>query len=210
MDALAKSLADRWERLWAAAPAHVRREIFDALLAAYNSPERHYHDLRHIATCLHEFDSVRHLATNSQAVEAAIWFHDVVYDGRRQDNEERSAQWAESCLQRLGVSDAIRAEVKDLILFTRHDRDPITVDGKLMVDIDLASLGFSPEVFDANGHAIRREYAHVPERDFLRGRASLLGRFLARPRIYLTDEFCRRYETQARANLQRSLSAIGG
>jgi predicted metal-dependent HD superfamily phosphohydrolase len=102
----------------------------------------------------------------------------------------------------------MRREVDDLILFTRHDLDPDTRDGKLMVDIDLASLGLPPEMFDANGRAIREEYAHVPEDDFRRGRASLLGRFLNRPRIYLTDEFFNRYETQARQNLRRSLNSI--
>ena len=203
------SLASRWELLWHEhATADTRREILDQLIAAYTAPQRHYHDLRHVAECLREFDSVRHLAANPQAVEAAIWFHDVVYDGHRQDNEERSAEWAEESLQRLGASAALRAQVRDLVLFTRHDRPPVTADGKLMVDIDLASLGFAPDIFDANGRAIRREYPHVPEADFLRGRAALLGRFLDRPRIYLTEHFFAHYEQQARQNLQRTLSAI--
>ena len=209
MDALVSKLAQRWEAAWGDASPEVRRDVFDALIAAYTAPDRHYHDIRHIAACLREFDSVRPLATNAQAVEAAIWFHDVVYDGHRQDNEERSADVAMDALARLGADDALRNAVRDLVLFTRHDHTPPTNDGKLMVDIDLASLGLPAEMFDANGDAIRLEYAHVPEADFRKGRASLLGRFLSRPRIYLTDEFYSRYEEQARKNLRRSLNAIG-
>jgi predicted metal-dependent HD superfamily phosphohydrolase len=208
MNALANTLAERWNSQWRTVPPQTRREVFDALITAYTQPDRHYHDLRHIADCLREFDSVKHLANDPQAVENAIFFHDVVYDGSRADNEERSADFAESCLKKLGASDALRGEVDRLILFTRHDRDPDTDDGRLMVDIDLASLGRSADVFDANGRAIRQEYANVPEEDFRRGRASLLGMFLNRPRIYMTDEFFNRYEKQARSNLQRSLDAI--
>ena len=109
MDRLPETLVRRWQSLWPDASPQVRREILDQLIAAYTAPERHYHDLRHVAECLREFDSVRHLAANPQAVEAAIWFHDVVYDGHRQDNEERSAEWAEESLQRLGASAALRA-----------------------------------------------------------------------------------------------------
>ena len=36
----------------------------------------------------------------------------------------------------------------------------------------------------------------------------LLGRFLDRPRIYLTEHFFAHYEQQARQNLQRTLNAI--
>lgn len=208
MDALVNQLARRWEGAWSAASPQVRRAVFDELIGAYTAADRHYHDLRHIAACLREFDSIKHLTSNPRAVEAAIWFHDVVYDGQRQDNEEQSAEFADAALVRLGADEALRREVRDLVLFTRHDQAPPTSDGRLMVDIDLASLGLPAEMFDANGLAIRQEYAHVPEADFRRGRASLLGRFLSRPRIYLTDEFFARYEEQARKNLRRSLSAI--
>lgn len=203
-----KQLEQRWDAQWPTTAAQTRREVFQQLIAAYTSRDRHYHDLRHIADCLREFDSVKHLAHDPHAIEVAIWFHDVVYDGARQDNEERSAEIADEALQRLGASTALRRDVEALILFTRHDRDPDTSDGKLIVDIDLASLGRSAEVFDANGRAIRQEYANVPEEDFRKGRASLLGMFLSRPRIYMTDEFFNRYEQQARQNLQRSLNAI--
>ena len=185
----------------------LRDDIYGELVSAYTAPDRHYHDIRHIAHCLSEFDGVRHLAHNPQALEVAIWFHDVVYDGRQKDNEEQSAEVAAAALRKLGASENFIHEVQQLILFTRHDVEPTTDDGKLMADIDLASLALAPERFDENSRRIRSEYLHVPEPDFLRGRNDMLGGLLKRPRIYYTDVFHDRYEGQARENLER---AVGG
>jgi predicted metal-dependent HD superfamily phosphohydrolase len=200
-------LEQRWEALTHdLGTDEVRADVFDQLYAAYTAPDRHYHDIRHIEHCLREFDAVRSLADNPRAIELAIWFHDVIYDGRRQDNEEKSADFGEVHLRELGAPADLCRDVRELILLTRHDRTPPTVDGKLIVDIDLSSLGIAPEAFDANGESIRREYPHVTDADFRRGRAAQLGRFLDRPLIYYTDHFRDRYERAARANLCRTLA----
>ena len=185
----------------------LRDDIYRELVSAYTGPDRHYHDIRHIADCLREFDGVRHLAHNPDALQVAIWFHDVVYDGRRMDNEEQSAEVAADALQRLGASDAFIEQVQQLILFTRHNTEPDTPDGKLMVDIDLTSLAFAPDRFDENSRRIRSEYLHVPDETFVRNRNDMLGGLLKRPRIYYTDVFYDRCEGQARENLER---VVGG
>src|SRR5215470_11849955 len=61
------------------------------LVSAYTASDRHYHDLRHIETLLGLADACASAITDREAVEAAIWFHDAIYDTRRNDNEERSA-----------------------------------------------------------------------------------------------------------------------
>ena len=202
-------LRERWERACAGAGSvPLRQQVFKELCDAYTSADRFYHGIGHITECLREFDSVHELAMNPRAIELAIWFHDVVYDGRRTDNEERSAELADARLALLGVGDVFRGEVRRLILLTRHDGEPPDVDGKLIVDIDLASLARPAEVFDQNTRLIRREYPHVGEAEFARGRREMLGRFLARPRIYYTDVFFERYEQRARENLIRALATL--
>ena len=152
-----RELRTRWEASFADAPAESAHQVFQTLFAAYTGNDRHYHGIDHIAECLAELDSVRQLAHNPKAIEAAIWFHDVVYDGRRTDNEERSADLAEEQLKRLGCNQAFRAEVRRLILLTRHDRAPADIDGQLMVDIDLSSLARPADIFDHNSDLIRQE-----------------------------------------------------
>ena len=200
----------RWEeRFGGMGTAQSRAEVFDQLIAAYTAPSRHYHSLDHIAECLYEFDTVRAQAADPTAVEAAIWFHDVVYDGRRADNEEQSANIADAALEKLGAAMKLRERVRQLILLTRHDRAPDSEDGKLIVDIDLASLAVPAREFDHNTQLIRQEYPHISEEKFREGRCALLLRFLRRPRIYFTATFFNRSEQAARENLERALVRLG-
>ena len=194
----------RWqETLGAWGTPAVREGLYEKLAAAYTAPDRHYHDLRHIADCLRELDAARALAHDPRAIETAIFFHDVVYDGRRTDNEERSALVAAGALRQLGAGEVFIGEISRLILFTRHDIEPTTDDGKLMVDIDLASLALPAEQFDENSRRIRREYLHVDDATFVQARNAMLGGLLQRPRIYYTDVFFQRCEERARGNLER-------
>jgi predicted metal-dependent HD superfamily phosphohydrolase len=81
-----------WRRLMGdlAIEANQERE-FEKIEAAYGEPARAYHTMAHIIACLDTFVAARHLATAPERIELAIWFHDIVYDTRRGDNEDRSA-----------------------------------------------------------------------------------------------------------------------
>lgn len=183
-------------------------EAFDALVDAYQHPPRAYHNLDHIRACLEELDTVRGSCNEPNAVEAAIWFHDAIYDARRSDNEQQSAQLARRVLSNCGMSAAFCDRVERLILATRHDRPPGTPDEALIIDIDLSILGQPPHIFDAYERAIREEYAFVSEPDFRAGRSKVLQRFLDCKQIYSTEGFRARYEAAARANLERSLRRL--
>ena len=204
-DSSRDDLHQRWRRLF---PTAGHDALFSELAAAYSAPDRHYHNLAHIADCLRRADDVRIFLTDFRAVATALFFHDAVYDPTRSDNEERSADLAENRLRGLREPEPFIATVRDLILDTRHVTSPATGDGRHVVDIDLAILGAPPAEFDAYEHAIRLEYAHVPDDAFRRGRARILRSFLDRPRIYGTDHFRDLYEAPTRANLARSLAAL--
>jgi predicted metal-dependent HD superfamily phosphohydrolase len=214
MDVDSGELRRRWMHLCQAiAPPcdhAVAAEIFEQLYATYTAPDRHYHCINHIHDCLRELDDVAAQARDAHALASAIWFHDIVYDGTRSDNEQRSADVAETELKTLGASDAFGRDVRRLILLTRHDREPAPddIDGRLIVDIDLASLALPPEEFDRNTSLIRQEYPHVSDEKFRQGRCDLLGKFLARPRIYFTPTFFNRNEQSARQNLERAMSRL--
>ena len=180
------------------------------LVAMYQDPIRLYHNLAHIRHCLNEFDSARQHSEHPDALEAAIWFHDAVYDSTRTDNEQRSADLARDVLRACGADAAFANEVADLIMVTLHDRPPRSRDGQLLADIDLSGLGQPPAGFDRDGDAIRNEYRHVPDPIFNAARVAMLRRFLDRPHIYYTAVFQDRYELTARANLQRSLRKLEG
>jgi predicted metal-dependent HD superfamily phosphohydrolase len=84
------ALPERWTKLWRemAAPGKPL-PIHHELEALYSQPHRHYHNLRHVAECLAEFDLARELARQSIAAELAIWFHDADYDTYTQAQDAR-------------------------------------------------------------------------------------------------------------------------
>lgn len=199
-----QALQNRFAELFDLAdPAEVSA-IFGDIYALYTGTDRHYHGMAHIADCLAEFDRVCDLANDPMAMEMAIWFHDVYYDGTRPDNELRSAHLADAALWRLGVSGARRAIVRELILDTHHAKRPRTEDGELLVDIDLSSLAAQPDIFDDNTAKIREEFSHISDEAYTAGRQVFFRKMLARPSIYYTAEYRARSEAAARANLQRA------
>jgi predicted metal-dependent HD superfamily phosphohydrolase len=182
----------------------------DALLAAYAAPGRGYHDLRHLGEVLDRLDELAEAgeAFDRLPVELAAWFHDGVYDGAAGD-EARSAGWASHALPEAGVASSTVAEVARLVLLTEHHRpDPGDRNGEALSDADLAVLASDAERYDAYVRDVRREYAHVPDDDFRRGRAAVLEDLAAKPSLFHTAHARASWESRARANLARELAAL--
>jgi predicted metal-dependent HD superfamily phosphohydrolase len=195
-----------WTRLKVAAPD---RSAFERLMAAYAEPHRKYHTLQHLDECLARLDELRSEAERPDEVELALWFHDAVYDTRRQDNEARSAEWARATALAHHLPGEVTERICRLILVARHDVEPEQADEKALVDVDLAILAAPPERFDEYEAQVREEYAWVPGVVFRARRRKLLKGFLARSSIFKTPKFVEAYEGRARANLERSLQRLG-
>ena len=139
-------------------------------------------------------------------IEAALWFHDAIYDVRRSDNESRSALWAQQEL--LVAGESIAHRVHELIMVTGHFALPASPEEKLVVDIDLAILGADTARYREYEDQIRQEYAWVSEEQFRRARCDILAGLLARPCIFSTPPFHDDLERSARANLEQSLADL--
>ena len=177
----------------------------EELAAAYAASGRHYHNLAHIEDCLAALAQVDGLSAHEREVlSEAIWWHDVVYDPTRSDNEELSAQLAER-----HVRADISHEVGRLIRLTKtHDVAADDRLGAILISIDLSILGAEPARYDAYAAAIRQEFIHVSDADYRAGRAAVLRRFAARPVIYPDAGFATEYDQRARDNLARELASL--
>jgi predicted metal-dependent HD superfamily phosphohydrolase len=177
----------------------------DEMIQAYSAPDRHYHNLKHIEDCLAALDGVAGLSERDREVlTAAIWWHDIVYDPTRSDNEEESADLAE---HNLAID--LRHDVGRLIRLTKtHNVQPGDRLGAIMISIDLKILGADPSTYAVYTGAIRREYAHVPDAAYRAGRRAVLERFAARPAIYPDAAFFARLEAQARVNIAREIETL--
>ncbi|MCW5628276.1 MAG: N-methyl-D-aspartate receptor NMDAR2C subunit [Rhodoferax sp.] len=199
-----------WQAAWRAlAPRMPAPALLAQLAARYAEPHRHYHTLQHLDACLRHLDTMRTLAQRPDEVALALWFHDAIYDIGAADNEARSADWARAELLALGAADEVAQRVHALVMVTRHDQPPRTPDQELLLDVDLAILGAPTALFDAYEQQVRLEYQAVPPAAFRSNRRRILQGFVDRPRIYHTAAFHDTREAQARANLQRSIQALG-
>lgn len=194
-----------WQRSWAALNLSPPDDLQQRLLAAYAEPQRHYHTQQHLAECLAHFDAVWEQAQRPGELAMALWFHDAAYDIKGKDNELRSAQWAEQALKNSGATEASRQRVSALIMATCHTAAPSDDDAKLLVDIDLAILGASPERFAEYDRQVAAEYAWVPRLVYGFKRKQVLRSFLERDFIYATPHFRQRLEQQARSNLRLAI-----
>ena len=184
--------------------------VFSGIAERYSEPCRYYHTLQHISDCLDELDAYTSQATvpDTQLIETAIWFHDIIYDPTVSDNEEQSIELFKSFVTlqpRSNFPDIITKEfvdqVSQLIMATKTHVGN-TESEKILLDIDLSILGKSPEEFKRYDDSIRREYAWVPEGIYTENRKRVMQGFYARGRIYYTDFFHSKYEKQAKENLK--------
>ncbi len=178
-------------------------QAFDDVATHYAEPGRSYHTLDHVRDVLETVDRLHAHARHPDAVRLAAWLHDVVYDSRAADNEERSAGYASDLCARLSI--LAGPLVAALILRTKtHDAgdDP---DAQVLLDADLAVLGTKETDYRRYADAIRREYAWVSEPDYRAGRRHVLERLLNRPRIF---HFLGHLEQPARRNLAAELATL--
>jgi predicted metal-dependent HD superfamily phosphohydrolase len=199
------ALHTSWDRMWSGLGATgngwAQR---DELLRRYSEPWRRYHTVQHLSECLALFTKSASQALRPAEVEAGLWFHDAVYELRANDNEARSAQLALSVLDAGHVRAEVAHRVSSLVLATRHSALPGEADEQMLVDIDLSILGAVPLRFAEYEQQIRDEYSFVPDDVFMQKRREILNAFLARHRIFSTEQFHARFEQPARANLARA------
>lgn len=181
----------------------LEQKVFFDLVTAYSSPERFYHNLEHIRQTLEMIDQMKSLSLDYISVQLAAWFHDVIYNPKTQDNEEKSAEYTESTLNALKIPQIIIDRVKQLILTTKnHQALPTDIDSQILLDADLSILGATQGEYQAYAQAIRQEYSWMSDVDYQIGRQQILYKFLQRKRLYLTEYAYKKFEKQAKHNLQ--------
>ncbi|CAN5707092.1 hypothetical protein BH11VER1_BH11VER1_12710 [soil metagenome] len=174
----------------------------ESLMEAYADPARAYHNWEHIEACLKGLQNFGELTTQNAV---ALFYHDCVYDTRRSDNEEQSADYMARELQAVGVPEPHIGTIRRLILATRHRESPRLRDEQVVVDVDLSILGSGPLDYRRYVDAIRQEYGWVDDASFATGRGAFLEKLLARDHIFSTGQFRLAFEDKAQANIRREL-----
>jgi predicted metal-dependent HD superfamily phosphohydrolase len=207
-------LRSEWTQLFSSlnvAP-EASQHAFDELVEHYSSPGRYYHTLAHIQQVLQTIHLLKDEARDLAAVLLAGWYHDVIYDSKAKDNEEKSAAYAMETLRRLGIAEKTVQRVVDLIVATKtHEPWPGDTDADILLDADLAILG-ADEEYARYSEAIRKEYAWVPIKEYCQARQAVLRSFFktkdyAKWPIYRTAPM-ESLEQSARFNVATEIAAL--
>src|SRR4051812_38414487 len=134
----ASALMERWRSPWRELGATADDALFHEIIARYTEPHRRYHTVRHLEECFDAYTVVRARAEHPAEIELALWFHDAIHEPRSEDNEARSAQWAQASIARAGIDDGVGERVHALVMATRHRSPPAPGDAQIVTDVDLA------------------------------------------------------------------------
>ena len=202
-----KRFSELWNRHLFAGHSPESDAVYDEVWCRYSEDHRRYHSPVHIGFCLAQLDLAKHLMKDADAVEMALWFHDLIYEPGALDNERRSAQrFIELALARLRP--VFVDDVQKLILATIPGRSPERRDEKYMVDIDLSSFALPWPAFKRDSRLVREEFAQLPDRAFYAAHLQFLQLLLDRPRFYFTDFFRERMERAAIRNVKRYVEEL--
>ena len=197
---------EAWAELAGDSPTS--RTEWAAVVAAWSEPHRRYHDLAHLAAVLGLVGELAGAATDPDAVRLAAWYHDVVYDPRRGDNEAVSAERARAGLRGLVPTERVEEVARLVLLTAGHDPAPDDVNGAVLCDADLAVLAGPPEAYAAYASAVREEYGHLSDADFTAGRTAVLEHLLALPALYRLPAVAAGWTPRAKANLAAELALL--
>jgi predicted metal-dependent HD superfamily phosphohydrolase len=145
---------------------------------------------------------------NWDTVLFTLFYHDIVYNSLKKDNEEKSSELAESRLKSIAVPQSIIDDCKSQILATKHHLPSQDPDTNYFTDADLSILGADWETYLAYAKQVGKEYSIYPALIYNPGRRKVVEHFLKMARIFKTDYFFIKFESQAKENLQKELKAF--
>jgi len=196
----------------------ITEKIKDELARLYSEEGRAYHTIAHVQALLDLLTKHLKAFHDPDVVEAAIWFHDAVYDTHAKDNESRSATLARErllpavyggklSLRRLQLVDEM-IEATATHVVPQLDCPEAVADAEKFLDMDLSILGASESEFNRYEVDVRKEYSWADDGEWRKGRIRILQSFLRRDVIFHSDLFRSMLEESARENIFRSLQRL--
>lgn len=186
----------------------VQDAAWELIQRCYDSKFRYYHNFKHIESVLAHLTPFWEDITEHDDIQLAIIYHDVAYDPVATDNEEQSAAIARDNLLALNFPPERIDRIVEQILATKGHQGSQQEDTNFLLDADLAILGEPPTKYNWYCQQIRLEYAMFADPVYRTGRRRVLQNFLDRDWIYHTSHFRRRYERQAKANIEQEIRSL--
>ena len=188
-------------------PRNIALNYFKQLKDLYCQTNRYYHNLVHIFNFLHLQDVFLDKIKQPLLFEIAIWYHDVVYNVKNNDNELQSFFLVQDHFDNFLESKQI-IYIDHLIMSTvRHFPKANHSDILYFLDFDLAILATDEATYKLYSDAIWKEYESCYSREiYEKGRIKVLKNFLLREKLYFSEVFNEEYDKIARHNILLELN----
>jgi predicted metal-dependent HD superfamily phosphohydrolase len=183
-------------------------KLWSQIESNYSQPNRHYHNLSHLDSLVSELLTIKTNLIDWQTIVLSIAYHAIVYNILRQNNEEKSSDFAVKSLKLLRIPESKITACKHQILATKNHNISSDNDINYFIDADLAILGADPETYEAYTQKIRKEYKFYPDLIYNPGRKKVLSHFLQMAEIYKTQYFASKYEQLARKNIEEEFRKL--
>lgn len=186
------------------------------LIMLWSTPDRAFHNLRHLIDLLTRVDELSEETRNPDLVRLAAWYHGAIFSVSADqamhrnggEDEAASAALAYEELVAAGVSEKNANRVAELIMnLRRHDLPTSDIDAAALSDADLGCLAIEPQRYREYSRLIYSEYAHLPLLSYLRTRTTIVRKLLARDRLFASP-LGQRWELPARENLEAELRRL--
>ena len=186
----------------------VAMALWDEIEKAYTHKKRHYHTLLHLENLIIELSEYRSLIKDWDILLFSVFYHDIIYNVLKNNNEEESAMLAMNRLKSIGFPEDQIEKCRKQILATKNHEMSQNMDTDLFIDADLSVLGKDCDTYSAYAANVRKEYALYPDFAYNPGRKKVLTHFLEMGKIFKTEVFQNKYEFSARENMAKEMNDL--
>lgn len=174
----------------------------------YSKKKRYYHNLSHLENLIYELDFFKEKIEDLDTLLFSIYYHDIIYNVLKKDNEEKSALLAVKNLKLINFTNDKIEKCKNNILATKSHQVSKEYETNFFTDLDLSILGQEWDIYLQYSIKIRKEYSIYPDMLYIPGRKKILTSFLAMERVFKTDIFYNKFESNAKNNIKRELEEL--
>lgn len=186
----------------------ISKHLWNEIVINYCDAGRYYHNLNHLEAIIRELSDVKDSIPHWDTAMFSVFYHDIVYNALRSDNEAQSADKAQLRLQEIGFPKDQTTQCVLQILATKGHNPGDDITTQLFIDADLAILGKPTQAYTEYSENLRKEFFIYTDKEYKAGRKKILKHFLAMDRIFKTEHFYNKYEKQARKNIEGELSLL--
>ena len=175
-------------------------ELLLKITQSYNSPNRTYHNFKHISFMFDFAKSFKYILTPEQ--EFAILMHDYIYEPGYKNNEVESALIAKNFISEyhLDIDDTIVS----LCILSTILEIPLCEEAEIVVDLDLLILSMLPSIYDEYLWNVKQEYSNYSEGEWKKGRADFLLKMISRKQLFYT---LKDVEENAKNNMRKEYNS---